>query len=57
MGESTIKLMTVLCHAIAVTVLLTAWLWFSDLLSIDGPQPASSIQSEQVNPSNIGIAF
>ncbi|MEO0376983.1 MAG: hypothetical protein AAF329_20670 [Cyanobacteria bacterium P01_A01_bin.17] len=57
MGESTFKLVTVFCHAIAVTLLLTAWLWFSDFLSIEGPQPASNSKTEQVNPLRIGIAF
>jgi hypothetical protein len=58
MGESTFKLVTVFCHAIAVTLLLTAWLWFSDFLSIKGPQPASNsnLRSEQVNPLKIGVA-
>lgn len=48
MDESTIKLVTVFCHAIAVTLMLCTWLWFSDFLGIKKPQP--TINSEQVSP-------
>ena len=57
MGESTLRILTVFCHAIAVTVLLSAWLLFADLLSLQGPQPASNTKSEQVTPLRIGVAF
>ncbi len=57
MGGSTLKIVTVFCHAIAVTLLLAAWLWFSDFLSIKGPQPASNTRSEQVSPLQLGTTF
>ncbi|NJR57209.1 MAG: hypothetical protein HC768_23425 [Acaryochloris sp. CRU_2_0] len=48
MDESTVKLMTVFCHAIAVTLMLGTWLWFSDFLGIKKPQP--TFTSEEVSP-------
>lgn len=57
MDGSTLKIVTVFCHAIAITLLLGSWLWFADFFSLQGPQPESSSRSEQVNPLRIGIAF